>query len=56
MSEPAEHVRPANRKRTLVSRESAWILLLFLIFLSLRIVHLSADPPDNLSIDSCSEY
>jgi 4-amino-4-deoxy-L-arabinose transferase-like glycosyltransferase len=56
MSEPTEHVRLANRKRSLVSRESVWILLLFLIFLSLRIVHLSADPPDNLSLDSCSEY
>ncbi len=56
MSEPTEHVRPADRKAPIFSRESAWILLLFLIFLSLRIVHLSADPPDNLSIDSCSEY
>ena len=56
MSEPTEHVRPANRRSQLFSRESVWILLLFLVFLSLRIVHLSADPPDNLSLDSCSEY
>ena len=56
MSEPTEHVRLANRKGKIFSRESVWILLLFLIFLSLRIVHLSADPPDNLSLDSCSEY
>jgi 4-amino-4-deoxy-L-arabinose transferase-like glycosyltransferase len=56
MSEPTENVPPAERRRTMSSRESTWILLLFLVFLSFRIVHLSADPPDNLSIDSCSEY
>jgi 4-amino-4-deoxy-L-arabinose transferase-like glycosyltransferase len=56
MSEPTEHVRPADRKAPIFSRGSAWILLLFLVFLSLRIVHLSADPPNNLSLDSCSEY
>ena len=56
MSEPTEHVRLANRKGKIFSRESVWILLLFLVFLTLRIVHLSADPPDNLSLDSCSEY
>ncbi len=32
------------------------ILLLFLVFVGMRLVHLSADPPDNLSIESCSEY
>ena len=56
MPESSAPVRPANRKGKMFSRESAWILLLFLVFLSLRIVHLAADPPDNLSLDSCSEY
>jgi 4-amino-4-deoxy-L-arabinose transferase-like glycosyltransferase len=32
------------------------ILALFVVFVGMRLVHLSADPPDNLSIESCSEY
>lgn len=31
-------------------------LIFLLIFISLRVVHLSADPPDNLSPTSCGEY
>jgi len=45
-----------NQNRQTFSRESVCILFLFLVFLSIRIIHLSADPPDNLSLDSCSEY
>ena len=29
---------------------------LFVLFFAARVVHLSADPPDNLSLDSASEY
>lgn len=45
-----------NQNRQTFSRESVCILLLFLLFLSLRIIHLSADPPDNLSLESGGEY
>ncbi len=45
-----------NQNRQTFSRESICILLLFLLFLSLRIIHLSADPPDNLSLESGGEY
>jgi len=45
-----------NRSGPNPRRELVWILLLFLVFLSLRIIHLSADPPDNLSLESCGEY
>lgn len=45
-----------NHRSSNPRRELVWILLLFLLFVSLRIVHLSADPPDNLSLESCGEY
>jgi len=45
-----------NQNRQQFSRESVCILLLFLLFLSLRVIHLSADPPDNLSLESGGEY
>jgi 4-amino-4-deoxy-L-arabinose transferase-like glycosyltransferase len=30
--------------------------MLSVLFLATRLIHLSADPPNNISIDSCSEY
>jgi len=32
------------------------LLVIFLLFISLRIINLSADPPNNLSVSSCGEY
>ncbi len=32
------------------------VALLFALFFGARLIHLSSDPPDNLSIDSASEY
>ncbi len=55
MSEPTP-VKTASRKKAIFRRESVAILLLFLLFVSLRVIHLSADPPDNLSLESCGEY
>lgn len=39
-----------------LSGKTSLFLILLIIFISLRIINLSADPPNNLSPNSCGEY